>query len=93
MLVVNEMVKVVSITVLLTLLALPLAGPLLARTFCTCCANAECELTVRATGGCCGTSAIPDTTIPAHQAMALQLAAPGGHQPARSCDDGGIGAD
>jgi len=68
--------KVASISVLLVLLALPLAGPLLARAPCTCCRHAECELAVRATGGCCGASAIPDTTVPSQLPAAIHLAAP-----------------
>jgi hypothetical protein len=68
--------KVASISVLLALLALPLAGPLLARAPCTCCRHAECELAVRATGGCCGASALPDTTVPSQLPAAIHLAAP-----------------
>jgi hypothetical protein len=68
--------KVVSISVLVVWLALPLAGPLLARAPCTCCRHAECELAVRATGGCCGASAIPDTTVPSQLPAAIHLAAP-----------------
>jgi hypothetical protein len=68
--------NVASISVLLALLALPLAGPLLARAPCTCCRHAECELAVRATGGCCGASAIPDTTVPSQLPAPAHLAAP-----------------
>jgi hypothetical protein len=68
--------KVASISVLLALLALPLAVPLLARAPCTCCRHAECELAVKATGGCCGASAIPDTTVPSQLPAATDLAAP-----------------
>jgi len=68
--------KVASISVLVVLLALPLAGPLLARAPCTCCRHAECELAVGTTGGCCGASAIPDTTVPSQLPAAIHLAAP-----------------
>ena len=68
--------KVVSISVLVVLLALPLAGPLLARAPCTCCRHAECELAIRGAGGCCYASAIPDTTIPSQLPAAIHLAAP-----------------
>lgn len=66
----------ISISVLVVLLALPLAGPLLAKAPCTCCSQAECEQVVKAAGGCCGASAIPDTTVPSYQAVGLHLSPP-----------------
>jgi hypothetical protein len=69
------MAKLVSISVMSVLLGLPVAGPLLARAPCTCCAHGDCQLAFRSTS-CCRASAIPDTTIPAHQAITWHLAAP-----------------
>lgn len=65
--------KLVSITMLLLLLGLPIAGPLLAAM--SCCPQ-PCDSTFRPAGSCCQASALPGGTAPARTAISPELAAP-----------------
>lgn len=68
------MAKLVSITVAVLMLGLPLAAPLLAAV--PCCAHEQCESAFRPMDTCCHVTTLPETTVPARLAMATPLAAP-----------------